>query len=197
MSIRSSVISRLVGNRDLTSSEIAELDSLAAALDLNENDPYWSHVAWVWAVTPRKEWIDVAHRALAAEIRNDFAELSKQQPQAIAEDDGKLDSIKKTLDLLALRPSNPPTQIDYTAIKAAVLSGFAEQKKAAISSDAVINSIKDAAKETFSWILVGVAAGLIGLCLFLGTQFGEYLDSGKIQDLEKQVAELTAALAKK
>ena len=197
MSIRSNVISRLTGNRDLTSSELAELDSLAAALDLNENDPYWAQVAWVWAVTPRQEWIDVAHRALAAEIRNDLKDQMPQPPLAVWQDGEQLAALKKAIDELAARPPIKPTSLDTVEIKKAVSEILAAQKKVTISSDVFFNAIKDAAKETISWLLVAGAAGVIGLCLFSGMEFGEWMQSSKIQQLEQQVGDLTAALAKK
>ena len=197
MTIRSKVISRLTGNRALTSAEITELDTLAAALELDDNDPFWAQVAWVWAVTPKKEWIDVANRAQTAEIRNNMKDFMTQQPAAAVQDGDQLAALKRAIDELAARPAVKPVAIDAVEIKKAVSDAMAAQKKVSISSDVFFNAIKDAAKETISWLLVAGAAGIIGLCLFSGVEFGEYLQSGKIQQLEQQVGELSAALAKK
>ena len=198
MSIRSNAISRLTGNRALSSAELAELDSIANALELNDNDPFWAHIAWVWAVTPKKEWIDVAHRALAEQLRNAVKDIvSQQQPAAVAQDDERLVALKNAIDELAARQPSKAAAIDAMEIKKAVSEALAVQKKTMISTDAFFNAIKDAAKETFSWLLVAGAAGIIGLCLFSGVEFGEYLQAGKIQQLEQQVGELSAALAKK
>lgn len=201
MSIREKVISKLTGNRALTSAEIAELDTLAVALELNDNDPYWAQVAWVWAVTPRKEWIDVAHRALAENLLKALKEeikIMEQRPGTAAQNDEQLAALQSAIEGLNAKIACPPAPaIDAVAIKKAMLEALASQKKQVISSESLYDAVKAAARETFSWLLVAGAAGVIGLCLFCGMKFGEWMQSSKIQQLEQQVGDLTAALAKK
>lgn len=201
--LREKIVGRLTGGRQLNSAEQAELDTLAVALDMNENDPMWGQIAWVWAVTPRKEWIDVAHRALAAEIRSDIKEVVGQGNSLgglPAHDDGKLDAIKASIEALSSRPAPAaPTSQDAVAIHKAVLAAL-DAKKGVVSVDDLLRVIKDVAREVISWTNAGIAAVLVGLCLFVGYQFGGYVQSGKdtvaIQKLERQVDDLTAALPK-
>jgi len=206
MSIRDDVISRLTNNRQLTSSEMSELDTLAVALDLNENDPMWGQIAWVWAVTPRREYLDVAHRALAAEIRSDLKDILAAQVDSIgggesAPDESKLDAIKTAIEALSSRPAPAaqPGNQDPAAIHKAVLAAL-DAKKGMVAVDDLLRAVKDVAREVISWTNAGIAAVVVGLCLFIGFQFGGYIQSSadgiRIQTLEKQVSELTSAVAR-
>jgi uncharacterized membrane protein (Fun14 family) len=206
-SLRDKIVSRLTGNRQPTSAELAELDSIAVALDLNENDPMWGQIVWAWSVVPRKEWLDLAHRALAAELRSDLKDiLAESSGNSIGGtpvvDAGKLDEIKKLIESLAARQATPVAQSnDPAVIKQAVLSALESQKKGVVSVDHLLFAVKDAAREVISWANAIIAAVVVGLCLFIGFQFGQHVQSGSdevtIQKLEKQVSDLTAALPKR
>lgn len=204
MSIRDDVISRLTNNRQLTSSEMSELDTLAVALDLNENDPMWGQIAWVWAVTPRREYLDVAHRALAAEIRSDLKEVIAQGGNGIggepAPDDDKLDAILAAIESIAARPApSAPASQDAAAIKQAVIAAL-DAKKGFVSVDTILRAVKDVARDVISWTNTGIAAIVVGLCLFVGYQFGQHVQAGSdevaMQRMERQISDLTAALPK-
>lgn len=203
-SIKQEVIGLLTKNRELTSAERAEIDTLGLALSLRDNDTMWGSVIWAWAVMPRKEWIDVAHRALAAEVKNDIKEfLTNQTGNSISGspsyDEHKIDSIKASIEALAARPAGVQTNQDPAALKAAVVAAL-ESKKGLVSAGDFFAAVKDAAREFISWTAAGVAALGLGLCLFIGYQFGKHIqnndDTVIIQKLEKQVADLTAALPK-
>lgn len=201
MSIRDDVISRLTNDRQLTSSEMSELDTLAVALDLNENDPMWGQIAWVWAVTPRREYLDVAHRALAAEIRSDFKDILAAGGSAPAVDDSKLDAILAAIESIAALPAPAtPASQDAAAIKQAVIAAL-DAKKGFVSVDTILRAIKDVAREVISWTNAGIAAIVVGLCLFVGYQFGQHVqassDEVAMQRMEKQISDLTAALPKR
>lgn len=206
-SLRDKIVSRLTGNRQPTSAELAELDSIAVALDLNENDPMWGQIVWVWSVVPRQEWLDLAHRALAAEIRSDLKDiLAESSGNSIGGtpvvDAGKLDEIKKLIESFAARQTTPIAQSnDPAVIRQAVLSALESQKKGVVSVDHLLLAIKDAAREVISWTNAVIAAVVVGLCLFIGFQFGQYVQSNRdevaIQKLEKQVSDITAALPKR
>lgn len=202
MSIRDDVISRLTNNRQLTSAELAELDTLAVALDLNENDPMWGQIGWVWAVSPRKEWLDVAHRALAAEIRSDFKDIlaAGNIGGKYPVDDSKLDEIKTAIEALSSRsaPATQPVNQDPAAIHKAVLAAL-DAKKGMVTVDDLLRAVKDVAREVISWTNAGIAAVVVGLCLFIGFQFGQHVqstaDNVQIETLQKQVSDLTSAVA--
>lgn len=209
-SLRDKIVSRLTGNRQPTSAELAELDSIAVALDLNENDPMWGQIVWVWSVVPRKEWLDLANRALAAEIRSDLKDiLAESSGNSIGGtpviDAGKLDEIKKLIESFAARQTTQTTPIaqsnDPAVIRQAVLSALESQKKGVVSVDHLLLAVKDVAREVISWTNAVIAAVVVGLCLFIGFQFGQHVQSGSdevtIQKLEKQVSDLTAALPKR
>lgn len=206
-SIREQIIGRLTNHRQLTSAELAELDTISIALDLNENDPFWGQVGWVWAVTPRKEWLELAHRALAAEIRSDIKDVLAERSEnniggTPVVDAGKLDEIKKLIESFAARQTTPIAQSnDPAVIRQAVLSALESQKKGVVSVDHLLLAVKDAAREVISWTNAVIAAVVVGLCLFIGFQFGQHVQSGSdevtIQKLEKQVSDLTAALPKR
>lgn len=70
-----------------------------------------------------------------------------------------------------------------------------------VSSTDMLKIIKDAATEVVSWMNAAVAAVVIGLCLFVGYQFGQHVQTDKddatMQKMEKQIADLTAALPKR
>lgn len=201
-SIKEEVIGLLTQHRDLTSAERAEIDTLGLALSLRDNDPMWGSVIWAWAVVPRKEWLDVAHRALAAEIRSDIKEIVGQGNSLgghSAHDDSKLDAIKTAIEALSSRhtPAAPAT-MDPAAIHKAVISAL-DAKKGFVSVDEILRIVKDVAREFISWTNAAVAAVVVGLCLFIGYQFGQYVqksgDNAQIETLQKQVSDLTSAVA--
>lgn len=204
-SLRDKTIGRLTNYRQLTGAEMAEIDTLAVALDLNENDPMWGHVLWAWAVMPRRDDLDVALRGLAAEIRSDMQSIESPSSNAGNADlIAKMDDLKDGLKLLADRPSAaaPAVSVDPKAIQSAVSQALmSSSNKGVISSADMIKIIKDAATEFVSWANAAIAAIVIGLCLFVGFQFGKSVQSGSdeaaVQRLEKQVADLTAALPKR
>lgn len=203
-SIKQEVIRFLTKNRELTSAERAEIDTLGLALSLRDDDPMWGSVIWAWAVLPRKEWIDLAHRALAAEVKNDIKELlANQTGNSIGGlpslDEHKIDSIKASIEALIARPAVVQSNQDPAALKAAVVAAL-ESKKGLVSAGDFFAAVKDAAREFISWAAAGIAALGLGLCLFIGYQFGKHIqnndDAVIIQKLEKQVSDLTAALPK-
>lgn len=203
-SIKQEVIGLLTKNRELTSAERAEIDTLGLALSLRDNDPMWGSVIWAWVVMPRKEWIDVAHRALAAEVKNDIKEfLTNQAGNSIggspSYDEHKIDSIKASIAALAARPAGVQANQDPAAIKAAVVAAL-ESKKGLVSAGDFFAAVKDAAREFIGWMAAGIAALGLGLCLFIGYQFGKYVqlsgDNVQIETLQKQVSDLTSAVAR-
>lgn len=200
-SIKEEVIGLLTQHRELTSAERAEIDTLGLALSLRDNDPMWGSVIWAWAVVPRKEWLDVAHRALAAEIRSDLKDiLAAGNIGGSVVDDGRLDDIKVLTESIATRPvPAAPASQDAAAIHKAVLAAL-DAKKGMVSVGDLLAVVKEVAREFISWTNAGIAAIVLGLCLFVGYQFGGYVQSGKdtvaIQKLERQVDDLTAALPK-
>jgi len=203
--IREKAVSKLLGGRQLTSGEAAELDTFAVVLQLNDNDPFWLQLVWMWATTPKKEWLDLHHRALAAEIRQDFKELLASAPAVAAMpsadfDYTKLDEIKKAIHNLnkvksATPGTQPATNQDAAWMKLAILQATKDAR--VVSVDEFVHQIK----EMISWFNAGLAAVILGLCLFVGFEFGGYMqaqeDNSKIFKLEKQVTDLTAALPKK
>jgi hypothetical protein len=100
--------------------------------------------------------LDLAHRALAAEIRSDLKDiLAESSGNSIggtpAVDAGKLDEIKKLIESFASRQTTPIAQSnDPAVIRQAVLSALESQKKGVVSVDHLLLAIKDAAREVIS-----------------------------------------------
>lgn len=212
-SLRDKIIGRLTNYRQLTSTEQSELDTLAVALDLNENDPMWGQIGWAWAVMPRKEDFLVANAAMVAEVRSDLRTAFLEQvsgkekeensiggahdaTDATAKDAQKqsLDELKVMIQAIADRPAPaaaPATPVvDQKMIHLAILSALEKQKGGMISVDMMMNTIKTAAHELVGWTAAVVAAIVVGICLFIGFQFGEHVQFGNddeaVQKVEKQ-----------
>lgn len=213
-SIKQEVIGLLTQHRELTSGERAEIDTLGLALALRDNDPMWGSVIWTWAVVPRKEWIDIAHRALAAELRSDlkdilaassqnsvggFPTLSTGSSASSADMEKYFDEIKKLIEARPASAAQPGNQ--DAIIKMAVLSALESQKKGVVSVDDLLRVVKEVAREFVSWTYAGLLAVALGLCLFIGYQFGQHVQAGSdevaMQRMEKQISDLTAALPKR
>ncbi len=205
-SIREQIIGRLTNHRQLTSAEVAELDTFAVALDLNENDPFWGQIGWVWEVTPRKEWLELSHQALAAEIHHDLKSLITGIENSIGgAHTAMLDEIKKMIESLALSVSmrhNVPAQyqpLDKNTIEAAIAAAL-DGEKWLVSASEMMNIIKEAAREIVSWSVAVVAAIVLGVSLFVGYSFGQHVQSASddvsLRSAQKQIAYLTAALPK-
>lgn len=201
-SIREKIIGRLTNYRQLSSTEMTELDVLAVALDLDENDPFWGQIAWAWAILPRKEDQDIAMRALGENLRQDFeALLAAHQPavNSIGEsDDAKIEELALMIKALADKPvaSAAPASINPKMLHDALVSALSKQKSI-VSKDEMLSVIR----EIVSWVNAGVAAVAIGICLFIGFQYGEHVQSGHDEQamakMERQIADLTAALPKR
>jgi len=75
-----------------------------------------------------------------------------------------------------------------------------ESKKGLVSAADFFAAVKDAAREFISWTAAGIAALGLGLCLFIGYQFGKHVqstgDNMRIETLQKQVSDLTSAVAR-
>lgn len=205
-SIRDKTIGRLTNYRQLTSAEQAELDTLAVALDLNENDPMWGQIGWAWAVLPRQEKFDMSHRALAAEIRSDLQSLLDERRNDETNSVGgvrseNLDEIKAMIQAVADRAS--VAVVDHKMIHSAMVSALEKQEKqkGVVTSTDILGIIKDAVVEVVSWVNAVLAAFVIGICLFVGYQFGKSVQAGSddtaVQKMEKQISDLTAALPKR
>ncbi len=189
-SIKNEVIGLLTNHRELTSAEHAELDTLGVALSLRDDDPMWGQVVWAWAVTPRKEYLSIAHQALAAELRSDLKLiLDTHQP---ASDAPRLDEIKKLIE------SRPAAPFNADAIKV-MLEKTLDAKKGVIDTNDVLKIIRETATEIVSWANVAIGSIIVGLCLFIGYSFGytqSEHDQASLHDLEQQVQSLTQALPK-
>lgn len=201
-SIKQEVIGLLTNHRQLTGAEHAEIDTLGVALSLSDNDPLWGQVVWVWAVMPRQEKFDISLRAFTAEIRNDMQTLLAAQPAENNSigglvDDSRLDEIKALLKTIADRPVSAPAQaqvtIDQNALQASITAAMSG-KKAMVSMQDFFSVFKDAMREVVGWTTAGVAALLIGVCLYIGYSVGEKsqasTDSAAFTDLKKQNAGL-------
>jgi len=205
-SIKQEVIGLLTNQRQITSAERAEIDTLGVALSLGDNDPLWGQVVWCWAVTPRKEWLELSHQALASEIRHDLKSLISDIGNSIggapAIETAKLDELKSLIESvatsMALRPPAVQT-FDQNAIKAAIAAAL-DGKKGVISTSEMLDVIKDAAREIVSWSAAVVAAIVLGVSLFVGYSVGQHVqsssDDAALQSAQKQIADLTAALPK-
>lgn len=207
-SIKDEVIGLLTNHRELTSAERAEIDTLGVALSLRDNDPSWGQVIWAWAVMPRQEKFDISQRALAAEIRSDMQVLLNsargEEANSIGGEpvrDERLDELKALIQAIADRPAaSVAANVDPKMIHAAMLSAL-EKQKGVVSSAEMLSVIKASATEIFSWMNAALAAIILGICLFVGFQFGEHVQAGSddaaMQKMEKQISDLTAALPKR
>ena len=198
MSIRHDVISRLVSHRALTSKEITELDNLAIAVGLHDNDPMWGVIGWGWATLPRKTDFDVAVQAIS--------DQKKEAPDltATAKVEEGLKNLNGKLDGLIARPVHgalPAPEIDEVALRkalAAVMPAFV-QKGGAMPQIDFVRQFKDAVQEGVSWVWVSLAGVLFAFALVLGYIAGEAMqghdDSARIQALRGQVSTLTTVVA--
>jgi hypothetical protein len=200
--LREKIIGKLTNYRQLTSADVAELDTIGIALDLNENDPFWGQIIWLWATLPRQEKFDISLRALTAKIRNDMQTLLAAQPTENNSigglvDDSRLDEIKALLKTIVDRPASAPAQaqvtIDQNALQSSITAAMSG-KKAMVSVQDFFSVFKDAMREVVGWTTAGVAALLIGVCLYIGYSVGEKsqasTDSAAFTDLKKQNAGL-------
>ncbi len=199
-SIKNKAIWRLTNGRKLSDGEIRELDALQIALDLDENDPFWGQVAWIWATTPRKTDFDVAVQAICDKIK-EAHDLS-----ATFKGDGGLSEVNKKLDDLVSRPvpgavpapMAMTAKIDEAALSK-VLTAVIQAHGGTHAHVDFIRQFKDAVREGVSWVWVGLAGVGFALALVLGYVGGETMqghdDGPRIQALQGQVSTLTAVVA--
>ena len=192
MSIRKDVIERLTSGRQLTGGEMAELDNMAIALRLRDDDPMWGQVAWTWAMLPRKTDFDVAVQAISDKVT------------ASATVDVDLTEIHKKLDDLTSRPTADipvamaPIQIDESMLKRVMVGAMPAGGGGQID---FIRQFKDAVIEGISWVWVVVAGLLLAAALLtgylVGTRLQERDDVAQVRSLQGQVSTLTAVVAGK
>ncbi len=179
-SIRNRVIWRLTNGRKLSDGEVRELDALQIALDLDDNDPLWGQVAWIWATAPRKTDFDTAAQAIIDRLKllgedlKDSATLNV----AFSGDEPILKDIHKMLQDLKTssesRGRNGPGSFTEDALKKA-LSSVVETFQARESHQQVdfVRQFRDAVREGVSWVWVALAGALVGLSLVFGYTAGE------------------------
>lgn len=195
MSIRHDVISRLVRYRALTSMEMTELDNLAIAVGLHDNDPMWGVIGWGWATLPRKTDFDVAVQAISDQKKG-VIDLS-----ATVRIEAGMETLRERLDQVLSRPvHNASPEINEWVLRkalAAVMPAFVPKAGATPQID-FIKQFKDAVREGVSWVWVGLAGAGFALALALGYVGGETMqwhdDGPQIHALRGQVNTLTAVV---
>jgi len=206
-SIKNKLIWRLTNGRALSDGEIRELDNLQAALDLDENDPYWGQVAWIWATTPRKTDFEAKTQAITHAIEDKFRVILEQLDlfRTFQGDKDEMREIKISLDNLIQRPIpdayvSAPVKIDQAALSESVAAAI-QVKGGAHAQIDFVKQFKDAVREGVSWVWVSMAGVGFALALVLGYVGGEtvqvHADGAQIQALQGQVSTLTAVVAGK
>ena len=196
MSIRHDVISRLVRYRALTSMEMTELDNLAIAVGLHDNDPMWGVIGWGWATLPRRTDFDLAVQAISDQNKKEALDMS-----AMVRIEADLKALRGNLDQALSRPvHNASPEINEWVLRkalAAVMPAFVPKAGATPQID-FIKQFKDAVREGVSWVWVGLAGAGFALALVLGYVGGETMqwhdDGPQIHALRGQVNTLTAVV---
>lgn len=199
MNIRQEVIQRLLNHRALTSQETVELDNIAIAAALHDNDPMWGMIGWAWAMLPRRTDFDTAVQAISDKIA-----AANDERGAGAD----LNEIHKKLDDLTSRPAgNIPVamapaqiQIDEAMLRRVVAGAMPAAGGGGAQID-FIRQFKDAVIEGISWVWVVIAGLVLAAALLggyvVGTRLQEHDDAAQIQSLQGQVNTLTAVVAGK
>ena len=195
MSIRQEVISRLLNHRALTSQETAELDNIAIAAALHDNDPMWGMIGWAWATMPRRTDFDTAAQAISDKI----AAANDERGAGV-----DLTEIHKKLDDLTSRPTHEipvamaPAQIDEAMLRRVVVAAMPAAGAGGAQID-FIRQFKDAVIEGVSWVWVVIAGLVLAAALLggyvVGTRLQERDNAAQIQLLQGQVSTLTAVVA--
>ena len=208
MSIRSDVTRKLKG-RDLTSAEIAELDNLAVALNLRENDPIWGMVAWIWATTPRREDFNTAAQAIVDKFRllGDELKDSARLNRTFFRDEPMMKDIHKMLqDLVSAaesRESSGAGSVNEESLKKVISSALetlhARKPDPQVEYQHVdfVAQFKAAVREGLSWLWVGLAGAVVGLSLTLGFNAGESVQRNSDQFMMKSLQEQIHSMASK
>ena len=201
--IKSRVIWRLTNGRSLSDGEIRELDALQIALDLDDNDPMWGQLAWIWTAVPRKTDFDLAAQAIVDKFRllGDELKDSARLNGTFFRDEPMMNDIHKMLqDLVSAsesRESSGAGSVNEESLKKAISSALetlhARESHPQVEYQHVdfVAQFKAAVREGLSWVWVALSGAVVGLSLTLGFNAGEsaqrHSDQFMMKSLQEQI----------
>ncbi len=201
MSIKDEVIKRLVGGRELTSAEMAEIDSIGAAMSLHPDDPLWGVVLWGWAKFPRFESMAI-HLQAIDDAAKSLADATMDRGKSEVQVDTQ-EIVKAVTEAMANAPQKPAVAVDNEVVAAAVRKSVAEslnlkfkQAGQIVSAEQVAREFKEMVGDLVSYTSVAVISLIAGLILFGGVQLGEAIqyshDGDTVAAAQKQLSDMIA-----
>ena len=201
MSIKDEVLKRLVGNRALTSAEMAEIDSMGAAMNLDVDDPLWGLVLWGWAKFPRFDSMSI-HLQAIDDAAKSLADATMDRGKSEVQVDTQ-EIVKAVTEAMANAPQKPAVAVDNEVVAAAVRKSVAEslnlkfkQAGQIVSAEQVAREFKEMVGDLVSYASVVIISLIAGLVLFGGVQLGEAIqyshDGDTVAAAQKQLSDMIA-----